>query len=177
MSEMSAFLYLGKMRSNKVTCHKSVITITILFVFCKLVLSFVSILWSAHRDAHLLHRWALLLFLSFLRKDGISWRQFRGEGVNGQRKQEHLIWPGWYRLAGNWAGLCCTEGNHRLRGAASPRGWAIAQPRLEHCVPQYEREIGKHERIVWEGQGSLYHSRKHLRGLLFSKSQALPQDR
>lgn len=126
--EMSAPLCLGKMRINKVTCHKISHHYNYLVAFCKLFLSFVSILWSPHTETqaiyftcmylqpsqacpgppgthqvmlcvaatpclvmYLIHRWALHLILNILTKDGIDWREFRGEGMNGQRKHEHLV--------------------------------------------------------------------------------------
>lgn len=53
------------------------------------------------------------------------------------------------------AGLgCAMQRETTLRTAASPHGWAIARPWLEHCVPQYERESDKLERIIWDSQGN-----------------------
>lgn len=79
----------------------------------------------------------MLLFLNIPRKDGISWRQFRAEGVSGQRN----ISLGLADAELLAAGLCYPEGNHRLRGAASAHGWAIPRPRLELCVPQYRQRL------------------------------------
>lgn len=141
---MSAFLYLGKMRINKVTCHKIGhhydYLICILQAVSEICVHFVI---GSHRDANnllhvqvtptftglspspsthralpcaggtsrlvtdLLHSWALLLFLSILRKAGINWREFRGEGVNGQRKREPLGEPGWPGLV--WQLGCASQ--------------------------------------------------------------------
>jgi len=113
---------------------------------------------------YLLHRWSLLLFLSILRKDGIKWREFRGEGARISQQ----AWLTWAHLAANltlgWTSQreTASQGEQFLPSAGhlQAHGWSTS------FVPPYERDGQTGEEPVgWSGGQNAGRMRKRSREL------------
>lgn len=146
---MSAFLYLGKMRNNKVTCHK--ICHHYNYLICILQAGFelcVHFVISSHRSLSAPQVGIAVIF----KHPQERWDQLETVQSRGcEWAEEHLIGPGWCRVAGSWAVL--SRGKPQAEGSSICSWLGNSKAKAGALCPLVQTETDKQERAVWDAQG------------------------